>query len=263
VNLSSGQVAVVTGAASGIGAALARGFAERGVRLVLADVREAPLQKTAESITSVDTLMVPTDVRDPAALDALADDTLRRYGRVDIICNNAGVTPAQLPIWEQPVQAWKWVLDVALFGVIYGMRSFVPRLVAQGSGYVLNTASVGGLCPLPMLGPYNAAKHAVIGLSETLHEELRTVAPGVGVGVLCPGWVETELVSSSITNAPPGLDPVASGTQPPTGGMSPEELARRAFNGIEAGRLHLITHPESFVRVRDRIASVERDLVEP
>jgi NAD(P)-dependent dehydrogenase (short-subunit alcohol dehydrogenase family) len=263
MRIEAGHVAVVTGAASGIGAALARGFAARGVNVVLSDVRLEPLQATANAISGADVLTVTTDVRDPAQVDALAAATLDRFGRVDIICNNAGVTSAMNPIWEQPVEAWRWVLDVALFGVIYGMRTFVPHLIAQNSGYVLNTASVGGLGPLPMLGPYNAAKHAVIGVSETLHEELRTAAPGVGVGVLCPGWVETDLGASSAANTPAGLTPVSAGPSPVADGMTPDELARRAFAGIEAGRLHLITHPETFGRVRARLASVERDLVEP
>jgi NAD(P)-dependent dehydrogenase (short-subunit alcohol dehydrogenase family) len=262
VRIESGQVAVVTGAASGIGAALARGFAARGVNVVLSDIRIDRLRDTCAEITDAEVLAVTTDVRDPEQVEALAAATVERFGRVDIVCNNAGVASAPGPIWEQPVDAWRWVLDVALHGVINGMRTFVPLLLAQDSGYVLNTASVGGLCPLPMLGPYNAAKHAVVGLSETLKAEFQSVGAAVEVGVLCPGWVETELVASSAANTPTGLSPAA-GRSPVPDGMTPDELARLTFRGMESGRLHLITHPDSFMRVRDRLASVEVDLVDP
>jgi NAD(P)-dependent dehydrogenase (short-subunit alcohol dehydrogenase family) len=258
---------VVTGAANGIGAALARSFAARGVHVVLSDVRSDSLGRAADTVASLatagaGTLAVTTDVTDPAQVDALAAATVERFGRVDIICNNAGVVTKMNPIWETPVEAWRWVLDVALLGVIHGMRSFVPHLVAQNSGYVLNTASVGGLMPLPTLGPYNAAKHAVIGLTETLQVELRKAAPGVEAGVLCPGRVATELSATSAANTPAGLDAVAPEPMDGPGVMTADELAVRTLAGIEAGRLHIVTHPETFGAVRARLASVADDLVE-
>lgn len=268
MRIESGQVAVITGAAHGIGAALARSFAARGVHIVLCDLQADPLREAAAAVAVVstcgaDTLCVAADVRDPVQLDALAAAARERFGRIDIVCNNAGVTARQAPIWETPLEAWRWVLDVALLGVVNGMRTFVPHFVAQNSGYVLNTASVGGLMPLPTLGPYNAAKHAVIGLTETLRAELDKVAPGVGTGALCPGRVATELSATSAANTPPGLTAVAAEPMGGPGVMSADELAERTIAGIEAGRLHIVTHPETFAAIRARLASVADDLVDP
>lgn len=268
MELTGGQVAVVTGGASGIGLALGEAFAARGLRVVLADVQAHPLEAAVESLASAggDIAGVPTDVRDPEAVEALARATVERFGRVDVVCNNAGVVGPFAPMWEQDLATWRWVLDVALLGVIHGIRAFVPRLVAEGSGHVLNTASVGGLMPLPMLAPYNAAKHAVVGLSETLAVELADT--DVGVSVLCPGMVATSLAATSEQNRPPELTSPAQAGEAERAARQrmlamatpPSEVADACLEAIEAGRLHVITHVDTVPAIRARIDSVLADL---
>lgn len=223
MKLEAGQVAVVTGGASGIGFAMAESFAQRGLDIVLADIDAEPLARAVSNIESsgVSAIGVVTDVRKPEQLDALAAKTLERFGRVDIICNNAGVASPMKPIWEIDERDWEWVLSVNLRGVISGMRAFVPHLVAQGSGHVVNTASMAGIAIIPTLGPYTAAKHAVVALSEVLSAELATAAPGVGVTVVCPGMIESNL-SDAERNRPAELAtgaPIAPGATSEQGAM--------------------------------------------
>ena len=184
-----GKVAAVTGAASGIGRAMADRWAGLGMRLALADIEVEPLEVAAAELRAAgtDVLMVPTDVSDGEQVDAFAAATLEEYGAVDIVCNNAGVGGGG-PMWTLTEADWAWVLGVNLWGVIHGIRAFVPHLVAQGSGRVINTASVAGLSSPPMLGPYNASKHAVVTISETLRSELAMLPDGdFGVTGVCPG----------------------------------------------------------------------------
>jgi NAD(P)-dependent dehydrogenase (short-subunit alcohol dehydrogenase family) len=267
VKVEPGQVAVVTGAASGIGAALARACWRRGMRVVLADVRAAQLKDVARALAAegADVLTVPTDVTDAAAVKALADATFGHYGRADLVCNNAGVVGPQRPMWEQGPEVWRWLLDVALMGVVHGVHAFVPHLVARGSGHVLNTASVGGLIRLPTLAPYGAAKHAVVALTETLREELRLFAPGVGATVLCPGYVDTSLAASSEQNRPQAVEsgrmphPI---TETRNNGitLTADQVAAAALAGVENDRAHIITHPDSVGPVRERIDALLADL---
>ncbi|WP_255649302.1 SDR family NAD(P)-dependent oxidoreductase [Frankia sp. ArI3] len=175
MRIEQGQVAVVTGAASGIGYGLAEALAARGVAVVLSDVQTDAVERAAATLaaTGATTLAVAADVGDADQVGALAAATIDRFGRVDLVCNNAGVVSRPAPMWEQSLASWRWLIDVALLGVVHGVHHFVPHLIRQGGGHVLNTASVGGLMPLPTLTPYNAVKHAVIGLTETLNLELR------------------------------------------------------------------------------------------
>jgi NAD(P)-dependent dehydrogenase (short-subunit alcohol dehydrogenase family) len=196
VQLSAGKIAVVTGAASGIGFALAQRFARAGLDLVLADIEEPALRAASERLESlgVKTLAVPTDVSDGAAVQSLAEAAVSRFGSVHVVCNNAGVSSRADP-WSGPVAAWEWVLGVNLWGVIHGIRAFLPVLAAQGEGHIVNTASVAGL--LPGFGPsYDASKHAVVALSEDLYRSLRVANVPVGVSVLCPGWVRTSIIDA-------------------------------------------------------------------
>jgi NAD(P)-dependent dehydrogenase (short-subunit alcohol dehydrogenase family) len=207
VKLSRGQVAVVTGAASGLGRALAEALAARGLDLVLADVEAAPLADAVAALeaTGRSVIGVPTDVRFAAQVDALAATTLAQFGHVDVVCNNAGVVSLPAPMWEVQQNDWEWVLSVNLGGVINGIRAFVPHLVAQNSGHVVNTASMAGVSAGPGIGPYLASKHAVVALSEGLAMELGDAAPNVGVTVVCPGVVDTNIVAAD-RNRPGNLD---------------------------------------------------------
>jgi NAD(P)-dependent dehydrogenase (short-subunit alcohol dehydrogenase family) len=267
MKLREGHVAVVTGAASGIGLAIAERLLGRGLSVVLADVEE-PALKTAEDRlqhSGSPTLAVHTDVSDETSVFDLADRTLERFGRIDLVCNNAGVTVPAAPMWVTGERDWRWVLGVNLWGVIHGIRAFVPHLIAQGSGHVANTSSMAGLSIVPMVAPYTASKHAVVAISESLRVELDVHAPDVGVTVLCPSYVPTRLTEST-RNRPPELTPVdgeatthvrVRGNYSP---MAAGEVATKLIAGIEAGRLHVTTHPGSIDRVRERVDHLMADI---
>jgi NADP-dependent 3-hydroxy acid dehydrogenase YdfG len=253
MQLERGQVAVVTGAASGIGLGLAHAFASRGLDVVLADIETDPL---AQAVTAVEeqgvcALGVPTDVVDPTQVEALAQATLDRFGRVDVVCNNAGVASLGPPAWETPPADWEWVLSVNLGGVINGIRAFVPHLVAQNSGHVVNTASMAAVTVTTRHAPYVASKFAVAGLSEALRAELDVAAPNVGVTVVFPGSTNTNIATAH-RNRPASLpmgsfqltDDVMAEVLDWAGRISgpiveADEAAESVVRAVEAGRLHV------------------------
>jgi NADP-dependent 3-hydroxy acid dehydrogenase YdfG len=208
MELVRGQVAVVTGAASGLGLGLAHSLASRGLDVVLADIETDPLEEAVVSVEKhgVKTLGVPTDVTDLSQMESLAQATLDRFGRVDVICNNAGVASMGPFMWETPDTDWQWVLSVNLGGVINGVRAFVPHLVAQNSGHVVNTASMASVTVTSRHTPYIASKYAVAGLSEALRRELDQAAPNVGVTVVFPGTMNTNIATAD-RNRPASLPP--------------------------------------------------------
>jgi len=227
MKLEAGKVAVVTGAASGIGLALAERFARDGLDIVLADVDQGALASAADSITAlgVQTLAVHTDVSDNQAVQALASSAVERFGAVHVVCNNAGVASLADP-WFGPLSAWSWVLGVNLWGVIHGIRAFLAILINQGEGHIVNTASIAGLNPGS--GPvYAASKHAVVALSEELFKATKIAGLPVGVSVLCPGWVRTAIMDAD-RNWPASL-----GENPPRGAAQrvTGPLVRRAIEG--------------------------------
>jgi NAD(P)-dependent dehydrogenase (short-subunit alcohol dehydrogenase family) len=197
MELTPGKAAVVTGAASGIGFALAQRFARAGLDIVLADVEQAALEAAEQQIAQlgVTTLAVRTDVSDEASVQALAAAAVERFGAVHLVCNNAGVESAADP-WFGPISAWKWVLGVNLWGVIHGIRAFLPQMLGQGEGHIVNTASIAGL--YPGLAPsYDASKHAVVAISDDLYKSMKLVGLPIGVSVLCPGWVRTRIMDAA------------------------------------------------------------------
>jgi NAD(P)-dependent dehydrogenase (short-subunit alcohol dehydrogenase family) len=258
-----GKVAVVTGAASGIGRALARRFATDGARVVLADIERDPLGEATEELSDMgaEVLAVPTDVSDGAAVDSLRDAVLDRFGAAHILCNNAGVSTGG-PIWEATTADWEWMLGVNLWGVIHGVRAFTPALIAQGEGHIVNTASVAGLVTMPFIGLYNVTKHGVVALSENLYRELAMLAPGVGVSVLCPGWVNTRIHESD-RNRPgdaegTGIDPgLESGMREMmakviASGLEPDAVAGLVAQAILEPRFYVLTHPHWAPLLKDR-----------
>jgi NAD(P)-dependent dehydrogenase (short-subunit alcohol dehydrogenase family) len=264
MKIEAGQVAVVTGGTSGIGLALATVLARRGVNVMIADVREDAIPIAVDGLSqhSGRVVGVHADVSVDADVDALADATIERFGRVDLVCNNAGVVCEQAPMWEQRVQSWRWLIDVKLMGVVHGIRTFAPLLIAQGSGHVLNTASVGGLIPLPSLGPYNATMHAVIGLTETLDAELKAVSEHLGATVLCPGLVDTPLGQNSATLVPQGAaaTPVSGEAEAMRGAISPLVVAEAAITAVEAGRVHAVVGPGAGLVAKGRVEALLADL---
>jgi NAD(P)-dependent dehydrogenase (short-subunit alcohol dehydrogenase family) len=263
------RVAVVTGAASGIGRALARRFAAEGMRVVLADVERGALEKAAGELEGegARVLAVPTDVSKAESVDALARRTLEAFGAVHVVCNNAGVFTGGAT-WEQSTGDWQWVLGVNLWGVVHGVRAFVPILLEQGSeGHVVNTASGAGLVSLPGSAPYNVSKHAVVTLSETLHHELRMRESRVGVSVLCPGPINTNIPDSQ-RNRPAELAPGARAAavggrlrEALRTGMDPAEVAEKVLRGIREGRFYILTHDDIKPGVERRMRDILEDRV--
>jgi NAD(P)-dependent dehydrogenase (short-subunit alcohol dehydrogenase family) len=249
--ISPGRVAVVTGAASGIGLGLAGRLAAEGMRVVMADVEEPALMAAARTVaaTGADVLAVVTDVADPVAVEALRDAAVSAYGAVHLLCNNAGVGGPHGPLWECPRGEWDWVLGVNLGGVINGVRAFMPLLLDQDAAHVLNTSSIFGVFA-GALGPYGISKHAVAALTETLYFNLQALgATHVGVSVLCPGAVQTNF-GTSARNRPAWAGPSATATEDERGadfsrlsalGKPPAEVAEIVVDGIRAGRFYILT----------------------
>ncbi len=199
------RVAVVTGAASGIGRALSARLGAEGMKLVLADVEAEPLEHAARELeeTGVETLAVRTDVARADSVSALAERALHRFGAVHVVCNNAGVFAGGLS-WQAPVSDYEWVLGVNVWGVIHGIRTFVPILMQQDEGHVVNTASMAALTSSPLAGAYYMSKHAVLSLSESLFHELSAQAPHVGISAVCPELISTG-IGRAQRNRPPHL----------------------------------------------------------
>ena len=247
MKIEAGQVAVVTGGTSGIGFALAALLVRRGVNVMIADIREdaIPIAVDALSGHAGRAVGVRADVSVDADMDALADETIERFGRVDLVCNNAGVVCEQSPTWEQRLETWRWLIDVKLMGVVHGVRTFTPLFIAQGSGHFLNTASAGGLMPLPTLAPYNATMHAVVGLTETLNIELQCCLRAVWGDGVVPGTgghpVGAELVRAGTAGG--GRDAHRGGEEVMRGAISPAIVAEAAIDAVESGRVHAVVGP--------------------
>lgn len=258
------KVVVVTGAASGIGRALAGAFAAEGARIVLADVEPDALDEAAHALSrgGAGVIAVRTDVAKGEQVEALAVAAEKAFGAVHVVCNNAGVSVSGLS-WTHTVADWDWVLGVNLWGVIHGLRVFVPRLLASGAeGHVVNTASMAGLLSGPGMAIYNVTKHGVVTLSESLFHELRMLGARIGVSVLCPAWVNTRIIDSARnrpaaladTVAPlPGreqMEQLARGLL--ASGLAPDRVAAHVVDAVRTNRFWVLTHPEwkRYVRVR-------------
>jgi NAD(P)-dependent dehydrogenase (short-subunit alcohol dehydrogenase family) len=260
-----GRVAVVTGGASGIGRAMAERFARERAKVVVADVDERALAAVVDSIKARggEGLGVPTDVTDLASVQALAAAAFRAFGKVNVLCNNAGVA-----LWGGLESAthrdWQWVLGVNLWGVIHGVEAFVPPMIASKEpGHIVNTASMAGLVATRGLGVYNTSKYAVVGLSETLAKDLRPYH--IGVSVLCPMGVATQ-IRESARNRPAALENAAPSATEPVELMgrtlAPAAVAEMVLSAIHANRLYVITHEEGLEALRRRHERLEQAVLE-
>jgi NAD(P)-dependent dehydrogenase (short-subunit alcohol dehydrogenase family) len=266
-----GKVAVVTGAASGIGRGLAQRFAAEGMKVVLADVEPGALAETEAELKAkgAAVLAVPTDVSKAADVEALAKKTIDAFGAVHVVCNNAGVAVGGLS-WERTLADWQWVMGVNLWGVIHGIRVFVPIMLQQDTeGHVVNTASTAGLSTGPGLPIYTATKHAVVALSEVLHHEFAVSGAKLRASVLCPLYVDTRIVDSA-RNRPaklqndPALEARRSEMEPMlqafrqllASGHTPAQIADDVFNAIRDEKFYVINDPRTLDGARTRMEDV-------
>jgi NAD(P)-dependent dehydrogenase (short-subunit alcohol dehydrogenase family) len=258
-----GRTAVVTGGAAGIGRAMAEAFVAEGMSVVLADVEASVLDATAKALRErgAKVLAVRCDVARGDEVERLADVAWKEFGAVHVVCNNAGVS-AGGPIWTHTTADWEWVLGVNLWGVIHGVRVFVPRMLAQGGdGHVVNTASMAGLTSPPFLGIYNVTKHAVVALSETLHKDLALAGAPVKCSVLCPGFVRTGIAESE-RNRPGGPREEAAAAvrdmakAAVAGGIDPALVGRAVVDAIRHDRFYILTHPEMLPAVTMRAKEI-------
>lgn len=265
--MEPGRVAVVTGGASGIGFALARRFLERGMRVAIADIESAALDAAVEKLESSDVIGHVTDVASAASVDGLRDRTLERFGRVDVVCNNAGVGGPNTLLWQTAREEWDWVLGVNFFGIVNGINAFAPLLVEQNSGWIVNTASVFGLFTGNM-GPYSVSKHAAVVISENLSLQLQQLAPNTGVTVLCPGAVNTN-IPDSIRNAPASVTSLKKAVDEDedaymemmrgfvkTRGKDPLDVADLVLAAIQNGTFYLFTDAGENPGVMARVEAI-------
>lgn len=251
-----GRVAVVTGAASGIGRALAGRFAAEGMRCVLADVEEEPLGRAAADLrrSGARAIGVRTDVSKPEDVQALADRTLEEYGAVHLVCNNAGVGGGT-DFARIPLDVWEWVLGVTLWGVIHGCRTFLPHLLEQDEAHIVNTSSMAALNGHPLgLAPYTTAKSGVLGLSQNLFFEMAATTRGrVGVSVLIPGLTRTRIFEgdrnrpAEVSVAPPSSFQEASKAalaEVWDRALDPDEVADVVLDAVREQRFYILTHPD-------------------
>jgi NADP-dependent 3-hydroxy acid dehydrogenase YdfG len=261
-------VAVVTGGASGIGFAMAKRFAKEGMRVVVADIGLEALRTAERELhqAGATVLAVQTDVSKQEDVDGLALEAFAKFGAVHILCNNAGVAVGG-PLWEHALQDWQWVLGVNLWGVIHGVRAFVPRMLAQDTeGHIVNTGSLAGLVSFPNAGVYGASKAAVIALSETLHHDLRAKGSKLRVSVLCPAAVATRIADSernrprelSLGQPTPEAEEMARiNREAMAAGIPPDKVADRVFEAIRDEKFYVLTHgDEARAAVKARFAAI-------
>jgi NAD(P)-dependent dehydrogenase (short-subunit alcohol dehydrogenase family) len=257
MNELRGRTAVITGGASGIGLAMARRFGAAGMNLVLADVEQTALDPAVAELTATGIEVIGTncdvsDLEQIRSLDALAR---KRFGNVHLLCNNAGVGSGGMISEPDDFDMWEWVINVNLWGVIYGCKVFLPSMLEHGEGaHIVNTASMAGHASAPLMGPYNVSKYGVVALSETLVKEMQMTDSSVGVSVLCPAFVATQ-IGSSRRNMPDELKEqhgteAASETQSAidqliAAGMPPADVADAVHDAVVDNRFWILTHEDA------------------
>ena len=276
-----GKTAVVTGAASGIGLGMVEAFASRGMKVVMADVEADPLNAQAERLTraNFEVVAIPTDVSAYEGVEALAAAAKARFGAVHVLCNNAGVSGggAGKPIWAQTQKDWDWVMGVNFWGVVYGMRAFIPDMIAHGeAGHVVNTSSILGLTT-GSGSIYGVSKHAVARLTEGLYFDLKAAGAKIGATVLCPGMIATNIITSArnrpeaLTEAPDGNEAAraamiaAMDERFKTQGMAPRQVGELVAQAVLDDQFYVLTHAENMVGVERRFGDLVnlRDPTQP
>ena len=263
----NGKTAVITGAASGFGRELSTLCAQEGMNVVLADRDEAGMQATIGMLKAgTQSLAVKCDVSKPEQLDNLAGKTYEKFGATHLLFNNAGVAVAG-PAWTATLEDWKWCIDVNLMGVIYGIRSFVPRMLKQDDEcHVVNTASVAGLISVPGSSVYCVTKHGVVTLSECLHHDLQLAKAKIGVSILAPAYVNTGIAESE-RNRPPELaakNPLAKAYEERvlhavrSGRLSATDVAKITMDAVKANRFYILSHP----KIKGAIEARMRDILD-
>jgi NAD(P)-dependent dehydrogenase (short-subunit alcohol dehydrogenase family) len=270
MNDLKGKVAVVTGAASGLGRAMALAFADEGMHVALCDVADVSDTFAQVEAKGVSAVALRVDVSRQEDVERFAQLVDRDLGGADLVCNNAGVSPLAAA-WEGSLGDWQWIVGVNLWGVIHGVRSFVPRLMARGSGHVVNTASVAGLISPPGSAAYNVTKHAVVAYSETLHHDLRERGSAVGVSVLCPAYVPTGIADSE-RNRPANVEPSVKTKETlareqmlkkavTSGRLSADDVARAVVQAVKDERFYVLTHPRIKGAIRARMDDILEERV--
>ena len=258
LNETNGRVAVVTGAGSGIGRAMVSHFVERGMKVAAADIDAASAAESA-TLAGGEVISMGVDVADPTSVDALAELVYGEWGEVNLLCNNAGVFQAGLS-WERSVADWEWALGVNLWGIINGVKSFVPRMLEGGhQGHVVNTSSVAGFVAAPYSGPYNVSKVAAFSMTETLAHDLQAVGAEIGASVLCPSSIRTGIAHTDRVRPGGPSDEGADAAlvrdslfQITETGIDPADVPPIVLAGIEAGDLLIATKPSYESQIQTR-----------
>jgi NAD(P)-dependent dehydrogenase (short-subunit alcohol dehydrogenase family) len=267
----TGKVAVITGAASGIGRGMAESFAAAGMKVVLSDVEEDVLTETTKTLRDegADVHAVVTDVSKAEQVQTLADESVKKFGAVHVLCNNAGIGIPSGNSWETTLDDWKWTIDVNLMGVIHGVRSFVPIMLEQGSdSHVVNTASMAGLIAGADIASYAVTKFGVVALSEHLYLELERAGAKTKVSVLCPGFVATRIMDSE-RNRPPDRPDASPAPEDPAyqlfyewfsdqidKGLSSRNVGDQVLSAIREERFYILTHPDWNYMIEHRVKSI-------
>ena len=264
----AGKVAVITGGAGGIGTAMARRFGEAGMAIVLADVEQGPLESAAAELAAddIEVVGVVTDVTDPDSVAMLANATYERFGAAHVLCNNAGVGPAGA-VLDMPLEDFAWIMNVNFYGVLYGIKAFLPGMLDQGEGHIVNTSSVAGLLTQPAMSAYNVSKHGVVVLSESLFYELEMMEAPVGVTVVCPAWVPTRIVASernrpggAVVPTGPITDRVRKSAERfmEASHRTADEVADAVLDAVRENRFYVVTHPGIMPFVARRPEAIQR-----